>query len=273
MSDVSVVIAAFNEAKHIERCLRSFAAQEFQLREVIVVDDGSTDETASIAERLGARLIRTDHGGPARARNIGASAASGEILVFFDADMACAPGFVQALIAPIETSGAAGTFTKELYLGNPENRWARVYCRIRRLGNPRLLPDSFPGEWANYRAIRRERFLSVGGYDDVGYGEDMTLAPKLGTLAIAAPSATCLHFNPDSLWEIFENARWIGRGFDIGEVAHPWRDNMPTRALRTALKEVRAGGEAAIIPARIAYSLGILTGLCGRSLRPKRHWK
>lgn len=273
MGTVSVVIPAFNEASHIERCLRSLEAQDPCPREVIVVDDGSTDRTAAIVEELGVRLIRTRHQGPALARNVGARAASGEILIFLDADMACEPGFIAALVTPIRGGAAIGSFTKELYLGNPDNRWARAYCKIRRLGNPRLLPESFPDSWANYRAILRERFLSIGGYEDVGYGEDMTLAPKIGRLAVSAPGARCLHFNPDSLWEIFENARWIGRGFDIGEVAHPWRDNTPWRALRTAWAEVRCGGEFAIIPARLAYSAGILAGLSWRRLWPRRHWK
>jgi glycosyltransferase involved in cell wall biosynthesis len=273
MAKVSIVVAAFNEARHLERCLESLNAQEPRPHEVIVVDDGSTDGTAAVVEDLGVQLIRTPHQGPARARNVGAQAASGEILVFFDADMACDLGFISALVAPIRNGAAVGTFTKEIFLGNPDNRWARTYCRIRRLGNPRLLPESFPNSWANYRAILREQFLAIGGYEDVGYGEDMTLAPKVGRLAVSAPGARCLHFNPDSLWEIFENARWIGRGFDIGEVAHPWRDNAPWRALGTALAEVLEGIELAIVPARLAYCAGILIGLVGRRLRPRRHWK
>jgi hypothetical protein len=86
------------------------------------------------------------------------------------------------------------------------------------------LSDDFPERWSNYRAISRDAFLSVGGYDDVGYGEDMTLAPKLGVEALAAPGAVCWHFNPDSISEIFENARWIARGHDVRAVAHPVRD-------------------------------------------------
>jgi glycosyltransferase involved in cell wall biosynthesis len=270
--EASVVIAAFNEARHIGRCLRSLEEQELPL-EVIVIDDGSEDETAAVATRFGARVLRLPHRGPARARNEGARLASSEILVFIDADMAAAPGSIAALLTPIVASEAVGSFSKELYLGNPESRWARAYCRIRRLGCPRLLPESFPEEWANYRAVRKDRFLAVGGYDDVGYGEDMTLAPKLARPAMAAPGAKFLHFNPDSLAEIFENARWIGRGHDIGVVAHPWRDNAPWRAMRKAISEVRGGIDAAVIPARLAYSLGILVGLCGRTIRPARHWK
>jgi glycosyltransferase involved in cell wall biosynthesis len=272
MMTTSVVVAAYNEAKHIERCLASLASQSRPALEVIVVDDGSRDATAILAQKCGARVIRTEHRGPAHARNVGAGAAEGEILIFVDADMACSSDFLAALVAPIEAGQGIGTFTKEIYLGNPESRWARAYCKIRRLGNPRLLPADFPDEWANYRAVMRDAFLRVGGYDDVGYGEDMTLAPKLGCLAIAAPGARCLHFNPDSPREIFANAHWIGRGYDIGEVAHPWRDNGPWRTARRSLQDLRSGAEITIIPARLTYSVGILLGLARRTRDPDRHW-
>jgi glycosyltransferase involved in cell wall biosynthesis len=272
MMTASVVVAAYNEAKHIERCLTSLALQSALPLEVIVVDDGSRDSTAALAHRCGAKVIRTQHRGPAHARNVGAEAARGDFLVFVDADMACAPGFLAAMVAPIEAGHGIGTFSKEIYLGNPESRWACAYCRIRRLGNPRLLPADFPDEWANYRALRRDEFLRVGGYDDVGYGEDMTLAPKLGRLAIAASGARCLHFNPDSPREIFANAHWIGRGYDIGEVAHPWRDNGPWRTARRCLQDLRSGAGSTIIPARLMYSLGILLGLAQRVHDPESHW-
>lgn len=158
-------------------------------------------------------------------------------------------------------------------MANLSNPWACAYARIRRLALPRLLPESYPDESPNYRAILRSRFLEVDGYDEVGYGEDMTLAPKLGELAVAAPGAVCWHYNPDSLYEIFDNARWIGRGHDIGEVARPWASNSPLLALLKALFEVKRGAQPAIIPARLVYSVGILIGLIRRTRWPERHWK
>jgi glycosyltransferase involved in cell wall biosynthesis len=271
--NVSVVVPAYNEARHLRRCLRSLRSQTLAPRELIVVDDGSRDETAAIADGLGAIVIRTLHLGPAHARNRGAALARGDILVFVDADIECSPTYLENLIVPITRDGATGAFSKDIYIGNLSSRWARAYALIRRLALPRLLPESHPDESGNYRAIVRRSFLDVGGYDEVGYGEDMTLAPKLGVLAVAAPKALCWHYNPDSLWEIFENARWIGRGHDIGEVERPWLSNLPTSALRKGACEVAGGAELAIIPARLVYSLGILVGLAGRATRPNRHWK
>jgi glycosyltransferase involved in cell wall biosynthesis len=273
---VSVIIAAYNEAEHIARCIRSLATQTAQPVEILLVNDGSTDDTAQIARSIGVdgvTVIDVEHRGPARARNIGAAQASGEILAFVDGDMSCGPEFIERLTAPIAAGAAPGTFTRDLFVGNPENRWARAYCSIRRLSYPRLLPSDFPDRWANYRAIRRERFLAVGGYDDVGYGEDMTLAPKLGQLALVAPGALAWHFNPSTLREIFENGRWIGRGHDIGHVAHPWRENLSPGILVRSIRGVMAGHGFAVIPARAAYHAGVLAGLCHRLHCPRQHWK
>ena len=270
---VSVVVPAYNEERHLPLCLRALAAQTLTPHELIVVDDGSTDGTAAVAEGAGATVIRHPHRGPARARNIGAMAATGRILAFVDADIECSRHYLDRLVRPIIVGGAIGTFSKEIYIGNLENRWALAYARIRRLATPRLLPESHPEESANYRAVLRERFLAVGGYAEVGYGEDMTLAPKLGTLAVAAPGAICWHYNPDSLGEIFENARWIGRGHDIGEMRRPWRSNSPLSALRQSLAELASGAGAVIIPARLAYSFGVLIGLSRRMRKPQWHWK
>lgn len=255
------------------RCLGSLAVQTLPPAEVIVVDDGSTDATAMLAERSGATLIRTAHRGPAHARNQGAAAAIGDILAFVDADIECSPIYLERLVAPILNGVALGTFSKEIYVGNLANRWACAYARIRRLALPRLLPESHPDEWANYRAVLRDCFLEAGGYEEVGYGEDMTLAPKLGALAVAAPGAICWHYNPDSLGEIFDNARWIGRGHDISEVRRPWLSNFPLLAFARALREIAAGAKPAIVPARLVYSFGILAGLTHRARWPDRHWK
>jgi glycosyltransferase involved in cell wall biosynthesis len=270
---VSVVVPAYNEAGHLSRCLRSLAIQSLTPSEVIVVDDGSTDRTATIAAQAGACVISTPHRGPAHARNRGAAAARGDVLVFVDADIECSPTYVEQLVAPILDAGVIGTFSKEIYVGNLTSRWARAYADIRRLAVPRLLPDDYPDECANYRAVLRGRFLEVGGYEEVGYGEDMTLAPKLGAMATAAPGAVCWHYNPDSLVEIFTNARWIGRGHDIGEVRRPWRSNSPFRALAQGLREIAVGADPAIVPARLVYSFGILVGLIHRARKPERHWK
>ena len=84
--DVSVVVPAFNRGKLIGATLESVAAQTMQPREVIVVDDGSSDDTARIAESKGAAVIQQANRGIGAARNAGIRAASGEWIAFLDSD-------------------------------------------------------------------------------------------------------------------------------------------------------------------------------------------
>jgi glycosyltransferase involved in cell wall biosynthesis len=270
---VSVVIAAYNEERHIGALLSSLEEQTLGPTEVIVCDDGSADATADAAAVAGSRVLRLPHRGPAVARNAGAEASVGEILVFLDADMECAPQFVERLVMPIAAGEATGTFTREIFLANRDNRWARAYAALRWSPEDRLLPANFPNQWEAFRAIRRDAFIDAGGYDDVGYGEDLTLAEKVGELALAAPGAVCFHNHPDSPGEVFENGRWVGRGESIRTLAHPWWTHSPPRVLAIGLAQVARGKTPWVLPGRVIYHAGVLVGLAQSSLRPERHWK
>jgi O-antigen biosynthesis protein len=82
----SVIVPAFNTALSLGRCLESLARLNYPEYEVIVVDDGSTDSTAAIAEAAGVRTLKLTHRGLAAARNAGLAAARGEIVAYIDAD-------------------------------------------------------------------------------------------------------------------------------------------------------------------------------------------
>jgi glycosyltransferase involved in cell wall biosynthesis len=83
---ISVVIPAYQTERFIEESIRSAQTQTLPPSEIIVVDDGSSDETASLAESCGARVISKPNGGVASARNAGVSAAQHEWIAFLDAD-------------------------------------------------------------------------------------------------------------------------------------------------------------------------------------------
>jgi glycosyltransferase involved in cell wall biosynthesis len=269
---VSVVVAAYNEEEHIGRLVSSLRSQTLAPQEVIVADDGSRDRTAEVAESAGASVLRLSHRGPAVARNVAAERATGDVLVFLDGDMSCAPEFVERLVEPIADGRAIGTYTQDMYLGNPENRWARAYAALRWSPPDRLLPD-LPERWDNFRAVLRERFLDVGGYDDIGYGEDKTLAAKLDELALVAPGAVCFHYQPGRIREVFENGRWVGRGPAVRTLARPWRVHAPHRVARIAVGQIRSGRTPWVLPARLVYHAGVWLGLAESSLWPERHWK
>ena len=96
-SAVSVVVPVFNGAGYIEACIRTLMGQMDVLREVIVVDDGSVDETLQVLRRLqldfdGLRLVAIHHQGVSAARNAGMAAAQGDYIWFVDADDSILPG-------------------------------------------------------------------------------------------------------------------------------------------------------------------------------------
>jgi O-antigen biosynthesis protein len=83
---VSVVVCTFNGGRTLRATLEGIERLEYPELEVIVVDDGSTDDTAAVAAEFDVRLIRTPNAGLGSARNIGAAAATGEIVAYLDAD-------------------------------------------------------------------------------------------------------------------------------------------------------------------------------------------
>ena len=102
MKSISVVIPAYNAEKSIERCVRSVLNQDFKDFELIVVDDGSSDSTAAIVQRLVADdsriiLIHQENGGEMAARATGIRKADGEWLYFLDADDAVMPDTLSSM--------------------------------------------------------------------------------------------------------------------------------------------------------------------------------
>lgn len=110
--DVSVVIPCFNGAPYLAETLQSVLRQTLLPREVLVVDDGSTDESASIAEAFGApvRVIRQKNQGESTARNRGIDEAVGEWVALLDADDLWEPEKLEKQ-SPLLTPDAIGSFT------------------------------------------------------------------------------------------------------------------------------------------------------------------
>lgn len=120
----SVIIPLYNKASYVEKALRSVAVQTFSDYELIVVDDGSKDESASVAERVlndcwlssskpqSVKLIRQANAGVSTARNNGVAASQGQYVCFLDADDWWEPTFLEEmakLIAEFSDAGIYGT--------------------------------------------------------------------------------------------------------------------------------------------------------------------
>ncbi len=223
---VSVVIPTYNEEKTISSCLSSLKQQTLEGLEVIVVDDSSTDGTVSVLRTIARtfapnvlRFYKQRHHGPGVARNFGADKAKGTILVFVDADMIFSKGFVKRLVNPIKLGKTIGTNSHDEYLMNPENFWARCWnmAKFAAAGNfsNRYLIDIIPNKRDRggvFRAILKSKFNEVRGFDlDGDYTDDTSLARKLGTKAKVV-RAKFYHYNPGSLSEVWQRAKWIGQG-------------------------------------------------------------
>lgn len=104
-SKISVIIPAYNIESLLEKCVASVATQDYPegLLEVIVVDDGSTDNTASVADNLSLKypnvtVLHKENGGSSSARNLGISYATGDYIGFVDSDDYVDPGMYRSLV-------------------------------------------------------------------------------------------------------------------------------------------------------------------------------
>ncbi len=221
---VSVIIPTYNEEKVILDCLESLGKQSISDFEIIIVDDGSNDQTTQLVERLtkiepSIKLLKQDHKGAGAARNLGAKQAKGEILVFVDADMTFDKDFLQKLTEPIEKNGVIGTFSKDEYLANKNNVWAVCWNINRNLPKYRMHPNNYPDTQKVFRAILKTEFEKVGGFDEkAGYTDDW-LSDKIGSQAVASQGAIFYHKNPETLKEVFEQSKWMAkRKYKLGVV-------------------------------------------------------
>ena len=164
---ITVIVPAHNAAATLDGLLSALARQELdQGFEVVVVDDRSTDSTASIAELRGARLLRSrSRQGPAEARNAGAAATGAELLAFTDADCEPASGWLREGIAALDRGA-------DLVTGPIEPlREPGPFERTLRVEGPSPLFES-----ANLFA-RRSLFDRLGGFQPPAR---LTLAPDAG---------------------------------------------------------------------------------------------
>ncbi|MEK6276720.1 MAG: glycosyltransferase [Actinomycetota bacterium] len=164
---VSVVIPVLNGERTLGDCLVSVLRNDYPAdrREVLVVDNGSTDRTAEIIRSFPVRCLRAPRRGAARARNRGIEASSGEIIAFTDADCLASTGWLRELVNCFdaeEVGGVAG----EVLPYPPRTSAERYAARIRHLSPERYLRRPiFPFAVTANLAFRRQVFDLVGLMD------------------------------------------------------------------------------------------------------------
>ena len=260
---VSAVLTVYNGEQYLQECLDSLVTQTMEL-EIILVDDGSTDETVKIAKTYKEiKLYQQSHQGPALARNLGASYASGKVLLFVDADMVFAQDYAYELTKPIIEGQVIGTYTVEEKVKNWDNIWARC-CNIEEgWEDQKRFPKSPPKYGTDYRAILKSKFEQVGGFDNIGYTDTWSLFSKLGQRPLAT-HAICYHNNPDSLRSVYKQAKWVAkRPYKLGVVGSLLallRTSLPA-SLLTGLAKSLSHRAPAFLVFKIVYDLGRFVGI------------
>ena len=266
---ITVIIPTYNEEKVLTDCIESLGKQTLTDFEIIVVDDGSTDNTWQLLSEIRnskfeIRKLRAKHVGAGAARNLGAKSAKGEILVFVDADMTFDKNFLDKLTQPIRNNFSKGTFSKEEVVSNWDNFWARCWNINEGWEEKHRHPKNYPDKQPVFRAILKSEFEKVAGFTPGGYNDDWSLWEKLGYEATSAPGAIFYHKNPSSLGEIFRHAKWVGKrkykmGF-IGYAVALLRASLPV-SLAIGLYKGFKSKDLQFMIFKIVYDFGILIGI------------
>ena len=219
LGPVSVIVPAFNERANIAATVRSLVNSDYPQLEVIVVDDGSTDGTADIVERLGlpgVHVIRQENAGKPAALNHGISYARGEILVLVDGDTVFEPDALGVLVQPFQDPGvgAVSGNTKVANRRGLLGRWQHLeyvmgFNLDRRMYDVLECMPTVPGAIG---AFRREAVVDVGGVPGETLAEDtdFTMAVARAGWRIAyAPDAVAWTEAPATLRQLWrQRYRW-----------------------------------------------------------------
>jgi GT2 family glycosyltransferase len=195
---VSVVVCTYNGGRTLDQCLRSLQALDYPDYEVIVVDDGSRDDTREILSRFpDVRAIHQPNLGLSVARNVGLQSADGEVVAYTDSDCFADPAWLSLLVYQMRRSGAAAVGGPNL---TPPDGWSAA-CVASSPGQPTHVLESdqvaehVPG--CNM-AFRRDALLEIHGFDPVyrKAGDDVDVCWRLqqaGYWITFAPGAFVWH--------------------------------------------------------------------------------
>lgn len=217
---VSAVVPARDAGRTLASVLRALRAALPPGAEIVVVDDGSVDDTAAVAAGCGIRVLRTDPAqGPAAARNRGAQVATGQVLLFVDADCRPHEDAVALLLGALEDKSVAAAFGS--YDDRPEaENLVSLYKNLAHHFVHQGSAAEAETFWAGLGAIRRDVFRETGGFLEA-YGrpsvEDVELGYRLkaaGHRIVLVKDAQVTHLKRWSL------SSWLVS--DLRDRALPW---------------------------------------------------
>ena len=212
---VSILIPAYNEGPRVLRAVKSALEQDYTDLEVIVIDDGSEDETFKAASSVGdprLRVYRVEHGGKAKALNFGLSRASGEVIVTTDADSVLERNAVRELVRRFYSDEIVAVGGQVRVLGGSflERAQDAEHLRIAMFRRAKELEDLSlaPGPIASFRRDALER---IGGFvEDAVEDYATTKAIKSLGRVVYAPWARVWTEMPRSLSALWrQRRRWF----------------------------------------------------------------
>ena len=220
----SFVIPAHNEEAFLGATLGALRTSAEALGgpfEIIVVDDGSTDGTASLARSLGATVLQVTHRHIGASRNAGARIARGDVLVFVDADTLVPPDTLAAVEAALARGAIGGGARARLEDDAP--RWARVFW------TGVLVAFRLHIAAGCFIFARREAFEAAGGFDETYlYSEEIHFSRALkrhGRFVVvrAAVTTSARKFKAVSLWQFIAQVTRLGAsGWSGLKRRHDW---------------------------------------------------
>jgi GT2 family glycosyltransferase len=228
---VSVVVCTHNGASTIRECCEGLLELDYPNYEVLVIDDGSSDQTANLAGEYGFRVIRNDHAGLSTARNTGLKEASGEIVAYIDDDAYPDPNWLHYLAASFTNTAHAGVGGPNL---SPAGDGAIAECVANSPGNPThvLLTDEeaehIPG--CNM-AFRKASLEEIGGFDPQFWnaGDDVDACWSLRQRGYSLgfnPAAVVWHHRRNSVRAYWKQQVNYGRAEGMLEKKWPEKYNM-----------------------------------------------
>jgi GT2 family glycosyltransferase len=225
---VSVVICTYNGAATLDETCRAVGRLAYPEVEVLVVDDGSTDESAAIAQAHGFRVISTDNRGLSCARNTGAQAVAGDIVAYVDDDAAPDPHWLHHAVQALSDDGVVAAGGPNIAV--PGDGLVADAVAIAP-GNPShvLLDDRVAEHIPGCNSLfRRDALLAIGGFDGRfrTAGDDVDVCWRLqergGTIAFA-PAAVVLHHRRGSVAGYLRQQRGYGAAEALLERKWPER--------------------------------------------------